>query len=573
MSETSNRKIELTVGGIAFAALDIVVWIVASVSYLSWQYLLAAAFAVLAGVCFGFAERDSLSKKGYRALAVAKIALIEAVLLTLPAISYIELTSGDFRTAAVAGFVIMHVGTAIAMIANWSLDESTFSVSEPARKQAASSTDGATNATGGKRRKRRKASEQPDAQEKKQTQPQPKMCHIYMEQWNRDRTNIIRYKSYDKREGHSYYSWRIDGLVLFDLDGNIIPKSKPITADDKIRAQSIEDYEAYCKANNEEPFPNGTFDEPQKDDHGLIIGPPLSQVKAEEDKDDGNVVATDAAGSSDTKNDTDADAAQTPEIADADAQGESVIPSTGEIAGDGVSVDSDTDVDTDASDGDKGDVGSGVTDDGEAKADDGKADKADKADDTDADASDSDSDEETSDNDDDSDERAAEAERLREEHQERRRRGKFNEDTQFLCHVIMPFCDEKFDYPVTCGSVMSFVRSENPYFDFFSDIKCSEPIDWKQVNPDHPTVYARTTGRTHIVFMHVLDADGEPIIERLPVQDGKALQRVLVRPKQTDRGQVFQAWYDDAQHKNRLFLKRPVMKDLSVYATYDDPVR
>ena len=200
----------------------------------------------------------------------------------------------------------------------------------------------------------------------------------------------------------------------------------------------------------------------------------------------------------------------------------------------------DTDADTDASDGDK---------------------------------SDSDSDDETSDNDDDSDERAAEAERLREEHQERRRRGKFDEDTQFLCHVIMPFCDEKFDYPVTCGSVMSFVRSENPYFDFFSDIKCSEPIDWKQVNPDHPTVYARTTGRTHIVFMHVLDADGEPIIERLPVQDGKALQRVLVRPKQTDRGQVFQAWYDDAQHKNRLFLKRPVMKDLSVYATYDDPVR
>lgn len=538
MSETSNRKIELTVGGIAFAALDIVVWIVASVSYLSWQYLLAAAFAVLAGVCFGFAERGSLSKKGYRALAVAKIALIEAVLLTLPAISYIELTSGDFRTAAVAGFVIMYVGTAIAMMANWSLDESTFSVSEPAQKQAVSSTDGATNATGKKRRKRRNASEQPDAQEKKQTQPQPKMCHIYMEQWNRDRTNITRYKSYDKREGHSYYGWRIDGLVLFDLDGNIIPKSKPITADDKIRAQSIEDYEAYCKANNEEPFPNGAFDEPQKDDHGLIIGPPLSQVKAEEEKADGNVVATDAADSSDTKDDTDAD--QTPEIADVDAQGESAIPSTGEIAGDGVSVDADTDADTDASDGDK---------------------------------SDSDSDDETSDNDDDSDERAAEAERLREEHQERRRRGKFDEDTQFLCHVIMPFCDEKFDYPVTCGSVMSFVRSENPYFDFFSDIKCSEPIDWKQVNPDHPTVYARTTGRTHIVFMHVLDADGEPIIERLPVQDGKALQRVLVRPKQTDRGQVFQAWYDDAQHKNRLFLKRPVMKDLSVYATYDDPVR
>lgn len=561
MSETSNRKIELTVGGIAFAALDIVVWIVASVSYLSWQYLLAAAFAVLAGVCLGFAERDSLSKKGYRALAVAKIALIEAVLLTLPAISYVELTTGDFRTAAVVGFVIMYLGAAIAMMANWSLDESAFEMSASAQKQVASTTDSTdTNATGGKRRKRR--TQEQDGQGKQQQKPQPKMCHIYMEQWNRDRTNITRYKSYDKREGHSYYSWRVDGLVLFDLDGNIIPKSKPITADDKIRAQSIEDYEAYCKANNEEPFPNGAFDEPQKDDHGLIIGPPLSQVKADEEKPDGNVVATDAAGLSDTKDDTDAaasaDAAQTPEIADADTQGESAIPSTGEIAGDGVSVDADTDSDTD------------VTDGGEAKADD---DKADKADDTDADESDSDSDDETSDNDDDSDERAAEAERLREEHQEQRRRGKFDEDTQFLCHVIMPFCDEKFDYPVTCGSVMSFVRSENPYFDFFSDIKCSEPIDWKQVNPDHPTVYARTTGRTHIVFMHVLDQDGEPIIERLPVQDGKALQRVLVRPKQTDRGQVFQAWYDDAKHKNRLFLKRPVMKDLSVYATYDDPVR
>ena len=570
MSETSNRKIELSGGGIAFAALDIVVWIVASVSYLSWQYLLAAAFAVLAGVCFGFAERDSLSKKGYRALAVSKIALIEAVLLTLPAISYIELTSGDFRTAAVAGFVIMYVGTAIAMMANWSLDESTFSVSEPAQKQAASSSDGATNATGKKRRKRRNASEQPDAQEKKQTQPQPKMCHIYMEQWNRDRTNITRYKSYDTREGHSYYSWRIDGLVLFDLDGNIIPKSKPITADDKIRAQSIEDYEAYCKANNEEPFPNGAFDEPQKDDHGLIIGPPLSHDTADEEKLVGDADAADK--TADAKVDGNgadvATDATTDDASNAEATaapGESKLPSTGESA----STDADdADGTDDSSDGEKTDNGD-VEDADSADGDDEKG-----TDDADDDESDTDDADETSDSDDDdSDEKAEEAERLREEHQEQRRRGKFDADTQFLCHVIMPFCDEKFDYPVTCGSVMSFVRSENPYFDFFSDIKCSEPIDWKQVNPDHPTVYARTTGRTHIVFMHVLDADGEPIIERLPVQDGKALQRVLVRPKQTDRGQVFQAWYDDAQHKNRLFLKRPVMKDLSVYATYDDPVR
>lgn len=569
MSETSNRKIELTVGGIAFAALDIVVWIVASVSYLSWQYLLAAAFAVLAGVCLGFAERDSLSKKGYRALAVAKIALIEAVLLTLPAISYVELTAGDFRTAAVVGFVIMYFGAAIAMMANWSLDESAFEMSASAQKQVASTTDSTdTNATGGKRRKRR--TQEQDGQGKQQQKPQPKMCHIYMEQWNRDRTNITRYKSYDKREGHSYYSWRIDGLVLFDLDGNIIPKSKPITADDKIRAQSIEDYEAYCKANNEEPFPNGAFDEPQKDDHGLIIGPPLSQVKADEEKPDGDADAADKPA--DAKADGDgadvATDATTDDASNAEATaapGESKLPSTGESA----STDADdADGTDDSSDGEKTDNGD-VEDADSADGDDEKG-----TDDADDDESDTDDADETSDSDDDdSDEKAEEAERLREEHQEQRRRGKFDADTQFLCHVIMPFCDEKFDYPVTCGSVMSFVRSENPYFDFFSDIKCSEPIDWKQVNPDHPTVYARTTGRTHIVFMHVLDQDGEPIIERLPVQDGKALQRALMRPKQTDRGQVFQAWYDDAQHKNRLFLKRPVMKDLSVYATYDEPVR
>lgn len=635
-SPSGKQQTALIGTGTACAVLDIIVWSIGMMTYTPLCYLLAILFAVASTVALTLSYGIGTCKeKGKLLVKIATSALCLAILSALPAMSYVTLVSGSVGNGGAVMCAVFYICALVAFACvSTALDrmpDGRVTVMKVA-SDAIPMTDGGTpadaspsNSDESAAETASAASEQPSAPESgtspsgitadstQRKYPSGRFrMHMQVVDSDRSISGSNAHRVWFKEEGHSFYGQRTEGYVLLDSSTwEIIPKSRPITGNSNFYAMTYEDYDAYCKKNGIAPYPDGAFDEPEKDADGVIIGPAKSTgEKTEAIAGDGSETA--ATETVATKNgrltpeelealmredlekmtrevafkrlqaigvidengnptyrfsdstDEYVDGDDTPDTAP-NPMPEGKIIFTAEQVDEAMSGTSGDDAATDGNDDDditadaKDDAGTDATDGG---IEDSQAPDASDEDETNI-AHEASTDETMPDTD---------PETAPEPDVEPVDEAPYDADTQFLCEVVTA-CGERFTYPVSCGSVESIVRRENPELSFFSDKAFSEPVDWSQLNPDNRTVYAKTTGRRHVLFLHVLDEDSEPVVRRLVVNDGKSLASVIRTPRQTDRGEFFEAWYSDAGLNRRMQLRRPVIGDMSLYAKYDAPVR
>ena len=634
-SPSGKQQTALIVAGTACAVLDIIVWSIGMMTYTPLCYLLAILFAIAATVTLTMSYGIGTCKdRGKLLVKVATSALCLAILSALPAMSYVTLLSGSVGYGAAAMCAVFYICALVAFgcvstaldrmpdgkttITKVASDVIPMTDGDAANATPMTSdepaTETATSASECSAAPESDASPSDSAAADSTQRKYPSgrfRMHMQVVDSDRSISGSNAHRVWFKEEGHSFYGQRTEGYVLLDSGTwEIIPKSRPITGNSNFYAMTYEDYDAYCKKNGIEPYPDGAFDEPEKDADGVIIGPAKSTgEKTEAGSGDGSEQAT--AETVATKR-----GRLTPEELEA-LMRDDLEKMTREVAfkrlqAIGV-IDENGNPTYRFSDSDDGDDGSDSGDAAPNPMPEGKTiftaehvDEAMSGGTGDSVATDTDDDGTTSDarddtgsdvieggaedskvpdtSDGDADDVAPEAvseETMPDTEPETApepdaepadEKPHYDADTQFLCEVVTA-CGERFTYPVSCGSVESIVRHENPELSFFSDRAFSEPVDWSKLNPDNRTVYAKTTGRKHVLFLHVLDEDSEPIVRRLVVNDGKSLASVIRTPRQTNRGEFFEAWYSDAGLNRRMQLRRPVIGDMSLYAKYDAPVR
>ena len=605
-------------------------------TYTPLCYLLAILFAIATTVTLTMSYGIGTCKdRGKLLVKVATSALCLAILSALPAMSYVTLLSGSVGYGAAAMCAVFYICALVAfgcvstaldrmpdgkttitkvasdvipMTDGDAADAAPVTSDEPATETATSASECSAAPES--------SASAPDAASTGSAQrryPSTRFrMHMQVVDSERSISGSNAHRVWFKEEGHSFYGQRTDGYVLLDSrTWEIIPKSRPITGNSNFYAMTYDDYDAYCKKNGIEPYPDGAFDEPEKDADGVIIGPAKSKDEVTEASAGDGTKPVDATTGitgrgkltpeelevlmrDDLEKMTrevafkrlqaigviDEDGNPTYRFSDSDDEGEDVASGDAALtpvpegetmftaeqidevmngnAADDVSPDvgSDDGVMSDAKDDANVDAIKGGTEDSQTNdaSDVAEADTAREAatEETTLDAKPGISPE--------TDVEPADE------------KPRYDADTQFLCEVVTA-CGERFTYPVSCGSVESIVKHENKELSFFSDKAFSEPVDWSDLNPDNRTVYAKTTGRKHVLFLHVLDEDSEPIVRRLIVNDGKSLASAIRTPRQTNRGEFFEAWYSDAGLNRRMQLRRPVIGDMSLYAKYDAPVR
>lgn len=632
-SPSGKQQTALIGAGTACAVLDIIVWSIGMMTYTPLCYLFAILFAVASTVALTLSYGIGACKdKGKLLVKIATSALCLAILSALPAMSYVTLVSGSVGNGAAVMCAVFYIcalvafacvstaldrmpdgktiitkvaSDAIPMTNSDAADAAPVTSDEPASKQTSAPESDVSPSDAAA----------VDSTQRKYPSGRFRM-HMQVVDSDRNISGSNAHRVWFKEDGHSFYGQRTKGYVLLDSSTwEIIPKSRPITENSNFYAMTYDDYDAYCKKNGIEPYPDGAFDEPEKDADGVIIGPAKNDVeKIGRTADDGIEPVAVAAGTTSKGRLTpeelealmredlekmtrevalkrlqaigviDEDGNPTYRFSDSDDEGvdgdscdsapnpvldgETIF--TAEQIEEAMSGGADDDASPDA--GGDGSVTSDAKDDTSIDAivvgtEDSKANDASDGDEADAvqEATPEASTEETTPDAKPGTSPETDAEPADE-------KPHYDADTQFLCEVVTA-CGERFTYPVSCGSVESIVKHENKELSFFSDKAFSEPVDWSALNPDNRTVYAKTTGRRHVLFLHVLDEDSEPIVRRLVVNDGKSLASVIRTPRQTNRGEFFEAWYSDAGLNRRMQLRRPVIGDMSLYAKYDAPVR
>lgn len=633
---SGKQQTALIGAGTACAVLDIIVWIIGMMTYTPLCYLLAILFAIATTVTLTMSYGIGTCKdRGKLLVKVATSALCLAILSALPAMSYVTLLSGSVGYGAAAMCAVFYIcvlvafgcvstaldrmpdgrttitkvaSDAIPMTDGDATDAAPVTSDEPATETATSASERSAAPES--------SASAPDAASTGSAQrryPSTRFrMHMQVVDSDRSISGSNAHRVWFKEEGHSFYGQRTDGYVLLDSSTwEIIPKSRPITGNSNFYAMTYGDYDAYCKKNGIEPYPDGAFDEPEKDADGVIIGPAKSKDEVTE------ASASDGTKPADATTSTTGRGRLTPEELEVLMHEDlekmtreaalKRLQAIGVIDEDGnptyrFSVSDDGDDGSDAGDATPNPMPEGKTiftaehvdeamsggtgDSVATDTDDDDGTTSDAKDDTGSDVTEGgDEDSKVPDTSDgDADDVAPEAvseEKMPDTEPETAlepdvepvdEKPHYDTDTQFLCEVVTA-CGERFTYPVSCGSVESIVKHENKELSFFSDKAFSEPVDWSDLNPDNRTVYAKTTGRKHVLFLHVLDEDSEPIVRRLVVNDGKSLASVIRTPRQTNRGEFFEAWYSDAGLNRRMQLRRPVIGDMSLYAKYDAPVR